>query len=129
MIYPLLKIQPNSETTKENLEILREQRVIFENSELSTVLSGEITRQDVERAMDSHLVKSWLKAKNSNDFATMQGFNLFGSGTMLVHEFAKTRLGIDNKFEAGTNVFNNSWEILGDILEFAKVDILSPLKE
>ena len=99
---------------------LREQRVVESSAELSTVLAGEITRQDVERAMDSHLVKSWLKAKNSNDFATMQGFNLFGSGTMLVHEFAKARLGIENKFEAGTNVFNNSWEILGDILEFAK---------
>ena len=97
-----------------------EHRVVESSAELSTVLAGEITRKDVERAMDSHLVKSWLKAKNSNDFATMQGFNLFGSGTMLVHEFAKARLGIDNKFEAGTNVFNNSWEILGDILEFAK---------
>ena len=99
---------------------LREHRVVESSAELSTVLTGEITRKDVERAMDSHLVKSWLKAKNSNDFATMQGFNLFGSGTMLIHEFAKARLGIDNKFEAGTNVFNNSWEILGDILEFAK---------
>ena len=71
---------------------LREQRVVESSVELSTVLAGEITRHDVERAMDSRLVKSWLKAKNSNDFATLQGFNLFGSGMMLVHEFAKARL-------------------------------------
>ena len=106
-------------SVKKDSDEIREHRISDENT-LAKVVSGEITRKDVERAMDSRLVKSWLKAKNSNDFATMQGFNLFGSGTMLVHEFAKARLGIDNKFEAGTNVFNNSWEILGDILEFAK---------
>lgn len=89
---------------------------------LSTVLAGDITRQDVERAMDSKLVKSWLKAKNSNDVAVRNGFDFFGVGPKLIHEFAKARLGITNRYEPGMNVFYNSWEALSDYINDAKAN-------
>ena len=105
-------------------ENMFEQRVVDTPTELSVVISGDITRQDVERAMDSGLVKQWLKAKNSNDVAVQQGFNIFGAGTKLIHEFAKARLGIDNKFEPDT-LFYNSWEAVEDYLKLAAESGLS----
>nr|MBQ4455932.1 hypothetical protein [Clostridia bacterium] len=82
-------------TGKEKTELPREGGLC----ELSDVLSGEITRQDVDRALDSHLVKSWMKAKGQAPSA---------------------RLGIDNKFDACGNVFHNSWEVVEQYMKAAK---------
>lgn len=72
--FDIAKIRKDSEDAIIKDEILNkfnkntaEHRVDVRTVDLSTVFAGEITRQDVERAMDSHLVKSWLKAKNSNE--------------------------------------------------------------
>lgn len=102
-------------TGKEKTELPREGGLC----ELYDVLSGEITRQDFERAMDSHLVKSWMKAKGQAPSARL-GFFVCGIGPVLIHEFAKARLGIDNKFDAGGNVFHNSWEVVEQYMKAAK---------
>lgn len=86
---------------------------------LSSVLSAGITRQEVERAMDSNLVKQWMKRQNLQDPALRIGFEMIGFGSMLIHEFAKARLGIDNKFEP-VGMFNNSWEAIESMIAFAK---------
>jgi len=84
-----------------------------------TSLSGGITRQDVERAMDSNLVKHWLKAQSKDDPVIRRGMGTFCFGEILIHEFAKARLGIDNKFEPA-GVFNNSLEAIESWMQFAK---------
>ena len=86
---------------------------------LSSALAVSVSRQDVERAMDSNLVKRWVKAKSSNNETAMKGFMMFGFGSDLIHEFAKARLGIDNKFEPG-KMFYNSWELIEDLISAAK---------
>ena len=86
---------------------------------LSSALAVTVNRQDVERAMDSNLVKRWIKAKSSHDETAMRGFMMFGFGADLIHEFAKARLGIDNKFEPG-KMFYNSWELIEDLISAAK---------
>ncbi len=86
---------------------------------LSSVIKGTITSKDVERAMDTKLVKLWLRVKSSDDPATKNLLN-FGTASHFIHEFAKARLGIDNKFEPGPNLFNNSWEALEDYINLAK---------
>lgn len=92
---------------------------LADSNVLPAVLSGEITRQEVERAMDSNLVKHWLKSQSNPDKDVRRTLEMFGAGSMLVHEFAKARLGIDNKFEPG-KMFYDSWEVVENYLEVAK---------
>jgi len=87
---------------------------------LDDVLNRQVTSQEIRLAMDSKLIKSWLKSQQQSDNNIRKALQTFSYGSMLLHEFARGRLGIDNKYEPGTNMFNNSWEILSDILEFAK---------
>lgn len=110
----------------------KESRNIYEHiiedapSELATILSGGISREEVEEAYNSKLVQRWINANNSNEESTKKGFDLFGIGSSLIHEFARGRLGIDNRYDPGSNVFFNSWEWLGEYLRAAKEDGLSP---
>lgn len=110
----------------------KESRNIYEHiiedapSELATILSGGISREEVEEAYNSKLVQRWIKANNSNEESTKKGFDLFGIGPSLIHEFARGRLGIDNRYDPGSNVFFNSWDWLGEYLRAAKENGLSP---
>ena len=110
----------------------KESRNIYEHiiedapSELTTILSGGISREEVEEAYNSKLVQRWIKANNSNEESTKKGFDLFGIGPSLIHEFARGRLGIDNRYAPGSNMFFNSWEWLGEYLRAAKENGLSP---
>jgi len=54
------KVQQNSEIAKENSENIREHRVSDENT-LAKVVSGAVSREEVQRAMDSRLVKGWIR--------------------------------------------------------------------
>lgn len=89
------------------------------NNPLSKVLSGDITHEEVEKAMESNLVKHWVKAKSSNDETTMKGYDLFGPGSSFIHEFAKAQLGINNRYDP-VNMFDNSWEAIEGYIDYAK---------
>lgn len=89
------------------------------NNPLSKVLSGDITHEEVEKAMESNLVKHWVKAKSSNDETTMKGYDLFGPGSNFIHEFAKAQLGIENRYDP-LNMFDNSWEAIEGYIAYAK---------
>lgn len=89
------------------------------NNPLSKVLSGDITHEEIEKAMESNLVKHWVKAKSSNDETTMKGYDLFGPGSNFIHEFAKAQLGIDNRYDP-MNMFDNSWEAIEGYITYAK---------
>lgn len=99
-----------------------EHRVTDENS-LSRIVSGSISRAEVERAMDSKLVKYWLRDKDKHDDAYRRAFMLFGAGVVFLYDMAKFRLGIDNKFGVGSNA-NVFWDA-SDFL----VDYMRTLKE
>ena len=89
------------------------------NNPLSKVLSGDITHEEVEKAMESNLVKHWVKAKSSNDETTMKGYDQFGPGSSFIHEFAKAQLGINNRYDP-VNMFDNSWEAIEGYIDYAK---------
>ena len=118
--------KPLEEFRKEHPEMLFHQEIEDAPSELATILSGGISREEVEEAYNSKLVQRWIKANNSNEVSTKKGFDLFGIGPSLIHEFARGRLGIDNRYDPGSNVFFNSWDWLGEYLRAAKENGLSP---
>ena len=89
------------------------------NNPLVKILSGDITQKEVQKAMESNLVKHWVKVKNSNDETTMRGYDFFGLGSDFIHEFAKAQLGINNRYDP-VNVFDNPWEAIEGYIEYAK---------
>lgn len=84
---------------------------------LAKVLSGDITHEEIQKSMGSNLVKSWLKADKNQPFRS--GFDLFGLGSIMVHDFAKARLNIDNRYDT-VNMFDNSWEAIEGYITHAK---------
>lgn len=91
-------------------------------SDIMSILSDQISREEVERALDSKLVKNWLRDKNKTD-AMRGGFLVFGVGNRFLYSMAKFRLGIENKYGVGSNA-NVFWEA-SDFL----VDYMRTLKE
>lgn len=76
-------------------------------------ISSNISQAEVEKAMKSNLVQSWLKGKGKD-----QAFNLFGIGIDLIRIMARTRLGITNKYQIGS-MFNNAEELIEAHLDSA----------
>lgn len=82
---------------------------------LAGVLNG-ISDAEVERALNSNLVKGWLKTKGEG-----QRYNLFDPGANFIRKFAKATLGIDNKYEVA-GMFYNAAEELEDIIKYASAN-------
>ena len=101
---------------------LRQQKV----EESFPVIGGDVTKEEIAKAMDSHLVKSWLSSGKDVDQNDLSVFNLFGVGTDLIREMARARLGINNKYHVSDGVFNNAVESLESLMNFAKEKGLDP---
>lgn len=90
------------------------------------VIGGDVTKEEITKAMDSHLVKSWLSSGKDVDQNDLSVFNLFGVGTDLIRKMARARLGINNKYHVSDGVFNNAVESLESLINFAKEKGLDP---
>lgn len=81
-------------------------------SDVVPTISQKVTQEEIDKAMNSRLVQSWLKNKDN-------GANLFGAQPIIIRELAKASLGIDNKFDV-QDVFYGAAEEIEATLDYAR---------
>ncbi len=81
-----------------------------------------VSRKEIAKAMDSKLVKGWLKYKNGGDRNILN----FGVAPELIRQMARARLGITNKYHLSDGISYQAAEELGHIINYAKEHGLAP---
>ena len=96
---------------------------IPEQDALAEAINGDITNEDVKRAVNSTLVKQWVSRKEGRDYKIV-GENRFNHYHDIIRSMAIATLGIDNKYEVG-GFFNDPFEAIIDYLYVAAKEGLS----
>lgn len=93
-------------------------------SDILATISDNITPAEVEDAMNSRMLQTWLRTGKSKDAAQKRGWDLFGAPS-IVRDMAKARLGIDTKWDFAS-VFYNPAEYVAEYIKQAAENGLSP---
>ena len=82
-------------------------------------VDGKVTEEEFQAALDSNLLKQWMKMKGTNTPM------IFGVMPEIIRALSKVMLGIDNKFDV-TGMFNNAVEFVDDYIVLASENGLDP---